>query len=120
MNKINLMFYALALASLLTVVSADAQSSLSVTICGLVSTVRNIVGALALVLFIIGGVMYAISHFIPTSVKFREELQGWSTAMIIGGVIGLVIVIVAPQIVTLFENLASGAGGVTGSTPISC
>lgn len=114
------LLFVLALLGMSVLVAADGQSALSSTICGIVNGVQNIVGVLALVLFMVGGVMYMISHFIPTSVKFREELQGWSTSMMIGGLIGLIVVIVAPEIVGFFEGVAVGAAGVSGFTQTSC
>jgi hypothetical protein len=51
--------------------------------------------------------MYAIAHFLPPSVEFRKSLTGWSTAMITGGIIGLIVVIIAPSVVQMFTNAAN-------------
>ena len=120
-NKINLLFYALAAVGLISAIGAQsAVSTISVTLCGLVDGVRSIIGALAIVLFLIGGVLYATAHFLPTSLEYRKSLIGWAQAMIVGGIIGLVVVLLAQPIVSLFTNITVGAGGTTGASAISC
>lgn len=82
--------------------------------------IRDIVGAVAMALFLTGGVLYAISHFLPTSLDYRKSLIGWATAMIIGGLIGLIVVIMAQPIVLLFTNIGTSLGGSLGASAISC
>ena len=107
----------LAVSSLLVFVSAQGTLTtlLSSELCGIVNSIRAVVGVLALALFLIGGVMYAIAHFLPPSVDFRKSLTGWSTAMITGGIIGLIVVIIAPSVVQMFTNAAStlGSGSIS-------
>lgn len=93
-------------------------SLLSSELCGIVSSIQTIVGVLALALFLIGGLMYAIAHFLPPSVEYRKSLMGWATAMITGGVIGLIVVIIAPMLVGMFAGAASTVGG--GAIGVSC
>lgn len=99
----------LTVSSLLVFVSGQSTLTtlLSSELCGIVDSIRAIVGVLALALFLIGGVMYAIAHFLPPSVEFRKSLTGWSTAMITGGIIGLIVVIIAPSVVQMFTNAAN-------------
>jgi hypothetical protein len=77
--------------------------------------VRSIVGILALALFMLGGVLYATSHFLPTNMEFKKSLSAWATAMIIGGVIGLVIVLIAQPLVTMIIGVGNAAGGSVSS-----
>ncbi|MDE1873649.1 MAG: hypothetical protein KGI04_00830 [Candidatus Micrarchaeota archaeon] len=115
-NKLQVLLYTITLASIVSVVLGDSLlSSLSATLCGFVTTIRTIIGVLALALFLIGGVLYAIAHFLPTSLDYRKNLMGWSTAMIVGGIIGLVVVIIAQPLVTLFIQTGSAAGGSVSS-----
>ncbi len=119
-SKLQVLLYTVTLASVASMVMGDSLlSSLSSTLCGFVSGVRTIIGALALALFLIGGVLYAIAHFLPTSLDYRKSLVGWSTAMIVGGIIGLVVVILAQPLVGLFTNLGGTFGG-TGVSSVSC
>jgi hypothetical protein len=55
-------------------------------------------------------------HFIPTSVDFRKSMQGWSSALIIGGLVGLIVVILAVPIVNMIGGFAAAGGG--SFTPI--
>ena len=111
-SRAKLLLCLLAIASLLpTVLGESLLSSLSLALCGIVRGIQVFVGILALALFMIGGTMYAVAHFIPTSVDFRKSLQGWSSAMVIGGVIGLVVVIIAPALVNLFAGFSTAVGG---------
>ena len=116
-NKLKVLLYLLAASSVMSTVFGDSiLSSISLTLCGIIQGIRTFVGILAIALFLIGGVLYAVAHFIPTSVDFRKSLQGWSTAMIIGGIIGLIVVIIAQPLVTLFAGFSSAGGG--SSIPI--
>ncbi len=118
MNKLRLLLYVLTATSVISTVFGESLlSSLSVTLCGFIQGIRNVIGILAMALFLIGGVLYSVAHFIPTSVEFRKSLQGWSTAMIIGGIIGLIVVIIAAPLVTLFAGFGGAAGGQNVPVP---
>jgi hypothetical protein len=120
-NKLKLLMTVLATTSLVYTVFGDSGlvSSLSITFCGFVTGIRTIIGIIALCLFLIGGVMYAIAHFLPSSLDYRKNLMGWATAMIVGGVIGLVIVVLAQPLVNMIGGFSTAAGGTAIST-ISC
>jgi len=118
-NKLRVLLYVLTASSILSTVLGQALvSSLSVTICGIVHGIQTFVGLLAIGLFLVGGVLYAIAHFIPTSVEFRKSMQGWSTAMIIGGIIGLLVVILAYPLVNLLASFGNAANP-TAATQIT-
>lgn len=121
-DKLRLFFYLLTGVSLVSTVLADgtAVSAISSTLCGMVTAVRTIVGALALTLFLLGGVMYAVSHFLPTNMEFKKSMTAWSTAMITGGIIGLVIVLIAQPLISTITGLGTAVGGTTSTTPITC
>lgn len=109
--RTKVLLYSLAIASLFHVVIGESLlSSLSMTLCGIVQGVQTFVGILALALFMIGGVMFAIAHFIPTSVDFRKSMQGWSSAMIVAGIVGIIVVIIAQPLVLLFAGFAVPLG----------
>jgi hypothetical protein len=119
-NKLKLLMTVLTATSLVyTVFGNILVSSLSITFCGFVSGIRTIIGLIALALFLIGGVMYALAHFLPTSLDYRKNLMGWSMAMIIGGAIGLVIVVLAQPLVNMIGGFSTAAGG-TAIGSINC
>ena len=115
------------LSSTTTIASSSSGSSGAATpltslltseLCGIVYSIQSVVGVLALALFLIGGVMYAIAHFLPPSVDYRKNLIGWATAMITGGVIGLIVVIIAPMLVNMFAGASASVGGA--AIPLGC
>lgn len=119
-SKLKVLLYLLTISSIVSTVFGESLlSSLSMTLCGIIDGIRTFVGILAIALFLIGGVLYAVAHFIPTSVDFRKSLTGWSTAMIVGGIIGLIVVIIAQPLVTTFAGFSTSVGA--SSIPIpSC
>jgi hypothetical protein len=117
-NKFQLLLYAVSAASLLSMASAQ-QSIISVTFCGFVKGIQGIIGILAIALFLIGGVLYAVSHFLPSSLDFKKSLTSWSTSMIVGGVIGLIVVILAVPIVSTIMGIGTSVSGAS-SVNISC
>jgi hypothetical protein len=118
-SLMQLLLFTVSAASVVMIVQGDAVSTISVTLCGLVNGVRAIVGALAIALFLLGGALYSIANMLPTSLEYRKNLIGWAQAMIIGGLIGFIVVILAQPIVTLFGNIGTGLGG-TAVPMITC
>ncbi len=123
MNKLKLMRFLRLLyivvigGSLAATYFAGATVTTTATsaICSVVAVVRTFIAFIALLLFIIGGVLYAIAHFLPAAGNLRGNLQGWSIGMLIGGIVGIILVLVAPGLI----NLIVGAGGNTSITSIS-
>jgi hypothetical protein len=123
-GKLRLVLYIMAfvnVAALVTPLMADNSVTTAVTsqLCSIVNAVRTIVGILALTLFLIGGVLYAVSHFLPTNLEFKKSLTVWSQGMIIGGLVGLVIVLIAQPIIGLITQIGVSAGG-SSITSITC
>ncbi|MCL4375587.1 hypothetical protein M1394_02200 [Candidatus Marsarchaeota archaeon] len=113
---IYLVFISGVVANLLGL-SLSAQSSvdlLTSNLCNVVNTVRTVVGIFALVLFVVGGVLYAAAHFLPSAGNLRSGLQGWSLGMIMGGIIGLILVLAAPWIVSTVAGFGSSISSISG------
>ena len=91
--------------------NSAAVTTISSAFCALVGTVRSIIALFAVVLFLIGGVLYAVAHFLPGQLK--GSLQGWALGMILGGIVGVILVIIAQPIV----NMVAGFGKVAS---VSC
>jgi hypothetical protein len=99
-----------SISILFTVISAQNTTSTSIIdtkICQIITVVRGIVGFLVLLLFIIGAIIYAIGHFLPASGNFKTNAQAYGIGMIIGGILGLILVIIAPYLVTMIINFTS-------------
>ncbi len=113
MRALLVLFFAM---NMVTLTFADL-TGLSSQLCAVVTDVRDIVGVFALVLFLIGGVLYAAAHFMPAAGQIRGNLQGWAMGMIIGGVIGLILVIMAPYVVTTIAGFGNSAVTIGTSCP---
>ncbi len=103
--------------------SGFTPSPIECQICSLYNTIHSIVFVLALLLFILGGVMYAVSHILPG--KAKGEFQGYAWAMIIGGVIAVIIVVAAPFVLNSVVNSSSTStstllNGQTGGIASVC
>jgi len=91
------------------------QNAVSKELCGIVNFVKAIVGILAVVLFMLGGVFYAIGHFLPATGNLRSNVQGWAMGMLMAAIIALIMFLIAQPVVTMIANLGVSAG----ASPIS-
>lgn len=92
----------------LSATGLTSEQLLTSNLCNIIGTVRTVVGIFALVLFVVGGVLYAAAHFLPAAGNIRSSLQGWSLGMIMGGIIGIILVIAAPWIVSTVVGFSGG------------
>ena len=97
----------LLLLSFASVTYAQVANNAVNAICTIYKDVESIIFILGLVLIILGGAMYAGSHVLPGQTK--GSVQGYGMGMILGGVIGVIIAVSAPYILTL----------ITGNSTIS-
>ncbi|MDE1869472.1 MAG: hypothetical protein KGH71_00605 [Candidatus Micrarchaeota archaeon] len=88
--------------------STSVVTTLTSQLCGIVNGVRTVIGVIALVMFLVGGTLYAVGHFMPAAGQIKASMQGWAMGMILGGVIGVVLVILAPFIISTILNFGSG------------
>jgi len=109
---------AIAQGSSSTGSSSTLQSAVQARLCGIISFVQAVVGTLAVVLFILGGVLYAVGHFLPATGNVRASMQGWAMGMLMAAIIALILFIIANPIVTMIAGFGSAAGG--GSVSVNC
>ncbi len=120
-NKLYLLIFAAMGSSFILSValagtpSSSATSAVSTALCSIVATVQAVVGVIALVMFILGGALYAIAHMMPAAGNLRGNMQGWALGMIVGGIVGIIIVIAAPGIINMLVSSSSFA-----STAVTC
>lgn len=76
-------------------------ASLQSGFCNIVFDVRSVIGILVLLLFVFGAIMYAVGHFLPQAANLRSGAQSWGLGMIIGGTVGLILVLIAPYIISM-------------------
>ncbi len=102
-------------AGALVTTGTGGSTTISTVLCNIVTTVQDVLSILALMMFILGGTLYAFAHVLPATGNLRSSLQGWGMGILMGGIISLVLYIIAPYII----NSLMAAGGSTNQT-ISC
>ncbi|MGC9129598.1 MAG: hypothetical protein ACP5GB_01815 [Candidatus Micrarchaeia archaeon] len=116
-NALKVMYYLFFATALISIVngatSSNSITAVSSAFCALVNTVRSIIALFAVVMFLIGGVLYAIGHFLPNAGQLKGSVQGWAIGMILGGIVGVVLVIIAQPIVNMVAKFGSGISSVS-------
>jgi len=77
------------------------------------NAIESIVFILGLALMLLGGALYAGSHVMPG--QTRGQIQGYGMSMLIGGLVGVIIALVAPWVLNEVIILSN-----TGSVSVSC
>lgn len=95
--------------------SQTPQQNAVTALCSVISTVSFVLTILALMLFVLGGTLYAFAHFLPATGNFRGNMQGWGMGMLMGGIISLILYILAPFIITKVVSInPAGSTGYLG------
>ncbi len=85
-------------------------------LCG---NIKSIVPIVAVLMFITAGAVYAAGQIMGAETRARANV--WSTAMLVGGIIGLVIAASAGYLLQIFAQAALGTGGgVTIGQTVTC
>lgn len=104
-----------------TLVYAQTTNAYNIAqqLCSIVALVSQIIGILALFMFIVGGVLYAFAHFLPASGNIKGSMQGWGMGIVMGGIIMLILYLLAPFIVTKIISVSQN-GVIPGIANIGC
>ncbi|MBI5158870.1 hypothetical protein HY992_02000 [Candidatus Micrarchaeota archaeon] len=78
-------------------------------ICG---NVKAIVPVVALLMFIVAGAVYAAGQIMGAETRARANV--WATAMLVGGIIGLILAASATYFVQMFSAFSLGGEGTYG------
>ena len=105
-----------ALMLLSNLVAADMVTELG-KVCG---NIKNVVPIVALLMFILAGGIYAIGQVLGAETRARASV--WATAMLVGGVIGLIIAASAQFFLETFSkfSMGSASGVLSFDTAVSC
>jgi hypothetical protein len=103
--------------SLLGILFAQQQNqqqytAVSSVLCGVISFIKTIATVLAIAMFVVGGILYAIGNILTGSMK--QSAHAWAQGLIIGGIVAIVLIIIAAPLVKLIAT----AGGLPQD--ISC
>ncbi len=97
----------------LSVSYANLTSSITTTICQIFNTIHSVIFVLGLALMVVGAALYAAGNVMPSDQK--SQVQGYGMSMIFGGVIGVIIALAAPAILSIISGQASIAASCSGA-----
>ncbi len=80
--------------------TSSQQYTLSSTLCGIIAGISEIIGLLAIFMFVVGGTLYAFAHFMPAAGNLKGSMQGWGMGILMGGIIMVVLYALAPFIIS--------------------
>lgn len=100
----------------ISMVPAQAITTVSSSLCLIYNTVKGAIFLLGLVLILVGGALYAGAHIAPGNTK--GTIQGYGMGFIMGGIIGVIIAVLAPFILQLITGYSvsqiTGSNGLGG------
>jgi|GEM_PF-1186276 hypothetical protein len=109
--------------SSMSLVSAQSTSSTGNTIqssiCGLLSTISSVIGILAIFLFVLGAILYAVAHILPSAGNLKGSTQGWGMGMLVGGVIMVILYLLSSFIIYKIASLGSN-GPIPSIVQVNC
>jgi len=111
----NKMIFLLLLACLTTPLFAAASSiststmasNIRAALCDFQTLVYTVLPTLALIMFLFAGLAYAAGQVFGA--EMRAKAQGWAMSLLVGGIIGIFIAVLAPILVKIFTDMAGGS-----------
>jgi hypothetical protein len=84
----------------------------------LCTNIKSIIPVVALLMFIMAGGVYAIGQVLGAETRARASV--WATAMLVGGVIGLIIAASAQTLLNIFAGASLGTSATSIGTSVAC
>ncbi|MGC9132767.1 MAG: hypothetical protein ACP5HJ_04015 [Candidatus Micrarchaeia archaeon] len=81
----------------------QTPSELSSALCNAVGIIKASVTIIAVAMFVVGGLLYAIGNLLTGGMK--QSAHGWAQSLIIGGIVGIILVLLAQPLVNLFTGM---------------
>jgi hypothetical protein len=111
MNKHSKMASILILLGLSTPVFAASgvsglsgmASAVAGALCGFQTLVYTVLPTLALIMFLFAGLAYASGQVFGA--EMRAKAQGWAMSLLVGGIVGIFLAVLAPILVTIFVSM---------------
>jgi len=89
---------------------SDVSSNITSQLCNIKSLINAIIPTVALIMFLLAGLIYAAGQTFGAEMKAKS--QGWAMSLLVGGIIGIVIAVMAPWLVNLFIGMQGDTGGL--------
>ena len=105
----------LALIFLSAIVSAATPSvNIASSFNELCKQIKTAVPIVAFTMMILGGIIYGAGQVMGAETRARANV--WATAMLTGGIIGLIIAAGAPYVISFFLSMFTGAAANMSSS----
>jgi len=110
----NKMIFLLLLMCLVAPVFASVSTTamaanIRVALCGFQVLVYTILPTLALIMFLFAGLAYAAGQVFGA--EMRAKAQGWAMSLLVGGIVGIFIAVLAPILVGILVSMSPGTFG---------
>lgn len=96
----------------MNLVSVVHATSLSNALKSLCTMAQQFLGIAVMVLIVMAGTIYAIGQIMGAETRARAAV--WATAMLTGAVIGIIIYVITPPLVTTLLGSSATSAGFTG------
>jgi hypothetical protein len=80
-------------------------SQIAKGLCGFQALVYGILPTLALIMFLFAGLAYASGQ--AFGAEMRAKAQGWAMSLLVGGIIGIFLAVLAPILVQIFLSMGN-------------
>ena len=108
MSLAMLMLLSSAVLAQTTRTGTEVASGIASSLCDLKGLIIGIIPTIALIMFLLAGLAYAAGQTFGAEMKAKA--QGWAMSLLVGGMVGIVIAVVAPLLVDVFVGMSSGSG----------
>ena len=92
--------------------TTSMAESIRTALCSFQTLVYTVLPTLALIMFLFAGLAYAAGQVFGA--EMRAKAQGWAMSLLVGGIIGIFIAVLAPILVKIFTDM-SGSSVTWGS-----
>lgn len=96
------------MSGLVAAATADETAgSITKQLCDIQKLITGVLPTLALIMFFLAAIAYAAGQVFGAEMKAKA--QGWAMSLIVGGMIGIILAVIAPYIVGQFAAMIGGS-----------
>jgi len=89
----------------ITYTCVKTETAISNQLCNIKNLIVGIIPTIALIMFLLAGLVYAAGQTFGAEMKAKA--QGWAMSLLVGGIVGIVIAVIAPLLVDTFIGMGS-------------
>jgi len=95
--------------TVLAISGSSVATGITRQLCNIKALIVGIIPTVALIMFLLAGLVYAAGQTFGAEMKAKA--QGWAMSLLVGGIIGIVLAVIAPLLVDTFMNMGGGMSG---------